>query len=283
MKKFLFFISVFFVFSEVFSQCADTANIYSFVYDGRSYEIVKEMKTWEEAAACAVERGGALVSINDSSEQNAVYDAIVNGAQIPADYTVVYDAGNIAYVWIGATDQSEEGTWLWDTNNDSTGVHFWTGQGENGDGNGTPVENAYTNWGGSSQGIAQEPDDYGTQDHAAIGLQGWPNGTDMLGCAGEWNDILGANNLYYIIEYDYLLGTDHETNQNNFRIFPNPCDGVLKISGDYDKLQIYDMAGKQIDEYEKAERINLSGIGTGLYFLQIEKGRKIMKQKLLIK
>ena len=28
-------------------QCANTSNIYSFEYDGRTYEIVRENKTWE--------------------------------------------------------------------------------------------------------------------------------------------------------------------------------------------------------------------------------------------
>jgi hypothetical protein len=99
----------------------------------------------------------------------------------------------------------EEGTWLWDVNNDGTGVHFWNGQGANGSGNGTVVSGKYTNWGGTSKGTFQEPDDYNNdQDAAAIGLAGWPNGTTNLGIAGEWNDIISTSSIYYIVEYDTI-------------------------------------------------------------------------------
>ena len=49
-----------------FSQCADTSNIYSFAYNGHTYEVIKENKTWTDASLCAVSRGGYLVEINDS-------------------------------------------------------------------------------------------------------------------------------------------------------------------------------------------------------------------------
>ena len=89
--------------------------------------------------------------------------------------------GGIAYVWIGATDQQTEGTWLWDGNNDNTGGNFWIGQGTNGSGNGAAVGGAFFYWGGTSTGTPNEPDDYANaQDHAAIGLAGWPSGTNLL-------------------------------------------------------------------------------------------------------
>ena len=38
-----------------YAQCADDANVYSFEYDGRTYQVVRENRTWIDAAACAVE------------------------------------------------------------------------------------------------------------------------------------------------------------------------------------------------------------------------------------
>ncbi len=203
MKKPILLILFTLLITNVFSQCADTSNIFEFTFNGKNYEVVKELKSWDAAAACAVERGGYLVEINDQAEQDAVYDAIINGAGVSPTYISISNGGGIAYVWIGATDKDVEGTWLWDGDNDNAGINFWDGEGAAGAGNGTPVGGAYNNWGGSSTGTIKEPDNWGTgQNQAAIGLAGWPSGTTILGIPGEWNDINGTNAIYYVIEYD---------------------------------------------------------------------------------
>jgi hypothetical protein len=188
------------------SQCVSDENAYVFNFDGKKYEVISELKNWAEAAACAVERGGILAEISSKAEQDTIYSAIVNGAGIPADYTVVTDGGGIAYVWIGATDHHSEGTWIWDGNGDSIGTGFWNGQGAAGAGDGTPVDEMFNNWGGSGTGTPNEPDDYGAgQDGAAIALAKWPAGVAFtLGVASEWNDISSANELYFVIEYDCM-------------------------------------------------------------------------------
>jgi lectin-like protein len=106
--------------TNIFAQCANETNIYEFTFEDKTYEIVKELQMWDVAAACAVERGGYLVEINSQEEQNAVYDAIINGAGISPTYVSINNDGGIAYIWIGATDQNEEGTWLWDGNSDNS-------------------------------------------------------------------------------------------------------------------------------------------------------------------
>jgi hypothetical protein len=122
MKKITLFTCVTFLFvaGKTYSQsCASAANIYSFTYGGKNYEVVKELKTWTQAAACAVIRGGHLAHIDSGAEQNAVYNAITLGASVSATYVSVSDGGGAAYVWIGATDKNTEGTWLWDGDGDN--------------------------------------------------------------------------------------------------------------------------------------------------------------------
>jgi hypothetical protein len=273
---------------QSFSQCADSTNIYGFTYAGKYYEVVKEMKNWHNAAACAVERGGYLVEINDADEQNAIHDAIINGAEVSPTYTSVPNGGGIAYVWIGATDQHTEGVWLWDGNNDNAGTNFWTGQGSNGSGNGAPVADAYFNWGGTSTGTPKEPDNWGAgQHHAAIGLTGWPAGSTTLGIPGEWNDIIGSSTLYFVIEYDEGLGILDNSSEKNFRVFPNPTYGEINISGReaISSIHVANILGEIVysnSTHGLSGVIDLGSFKQGVYFVKIDSGSKHFIQKVLL-
>ena len=202
----ILFLSVLGTGYTLYAQCVAEEQVYGFNYDGHKYEVIRILKTWSDAAACAVERGGYLAEIGSREEQDTIYGSIMNGAGIPADYTTVQDGGGIAYVWIGATDRQNEGSWIWDGDGDSSGINFWNGQGLAGIGDGAPVEEMFINWGGSSSGTPNEPDDYlNNQDGGAIGLAKWPAGFDiMLGSASEWNDISSENELYFVVEYDCI-------------------------------------------------------------------------------
>jgi hypothetical protein len=274
---------------HVQAQCADTCNIYSFTYSEKSYEIVKELKSWEEASQCAVERGGYLVHIDSLEEQTAVYNAI-QASGISPTYISVSNGGGIAYIWIGATDKNTEGAWLWDGNDDGTGVNFWNGQGANGAGDGTVVSGKYANWGGTSKGTYQEPDDYSSnQDGAAIGLAGWPSGTTNLGIAGEWNDIISTSSIYYIVEYDTLKpsitecgttgpGIFNIQEEAHIMIFPNPANNTFNLyTGNTPvqnlKLEVFNTDGKLIRNLNLQESnssiIDLTGNPDGIYFLKL--------------
>lgn len=195
-KGILSFIAVlFFIVSS--STAADS---YSFRTLGKSYEIVKDFLSWENAAELALERGGYLVQIGSQEEQQAIFDTIVNGAKISPTYVQVLDGGGIAYLWIGASDINQEGKWVWSSNLEETGVNFWNGKGAAG----SVVGSNYVNWGGKTYGVFNEPDDsQNLQDAAAIALEPWPKGTGTLGSTGEWNDIRKGNKIYFIIEYDF--------------------------------------------------------------------------------
>jgi hypothetical protein len=261
--------------AALFSQCASQANIYSFTYAGRNYDVVKEVKNWTNASACAVSRGGYLVHIDSLAEQTAVYNAITVGAGVSSTYASVQDGGGIAYVWIGATDRQTEGTWLWDGDYNNSGPNFWTGQGTAGAGTGAAVNSSYVNWGGTSTGPAQEPDDYlGIQDCGAIGLNTWPHGM-----AGEWNDISGLNNLYYVIEYDSTVsGINNHEQKFQSQFYPNPASDFLNIvstnsNQQINGLKIYNQLGSLV--YDQAEinpndiSVNVSEFAEGIYFVAL--------------
>ncbi len=246
------------------AQCADTANIYSFTYNGGRYEVIKEMKTWDSAAACAVRRGGVLAEINSQQEQDSVYYQVVNGAHISPTYTAVGDGGGAAYIWIGATDKATEGRWLWDGNNDGAGINFWNGEGDAGNGGGTAVSGAFWNWGGKHSGIAQEPDNYGSaQDGGAIALSSWPFGTP-----GEWNDIATSNTLYYIIEYRSGTSVTNIATERPVGVSPVPAKGIINLSGDFEEATLTTISGQLIAKAASGDHfINVTEFPKGIYLI----------------
>ncbi|MDH7515656.1 MAG: lectin-like protein [Bacteroidota bacterium] len=179
--------------AEVRTQCANSANIYHFVYGGKSYEVVREKRTWVQAAACAHERGGVLAEINSAAEQTALFTQLISNAGITPSNTTAPDGGGAAYVWIGGNDMAVEGRWIWDGANTGSGVQFW--QGLSAANGGYAVGGQYTNWG-------NEPDNYGPsgQDALGLALTNWPYGS-----AGQWNDINENNQIYYIIEHPAII------------------------------------------------------------------------------
>lgn len=166
-------------------------EIYAFEHGGKSYEIVKEKRTWKLAAAYAVERGGYLAEVNSSGENNAIFGAATLRASLNLERTKASDGGNASYIWIGGNDITVEGKWVWDGNDDSTSIQFWEG-GVSGE----AIDGLYNNWG-------NEPDNFdGSQNGLGLALTEWPEGSGALGSANQWNDINEGNGLYFVIEYD---------------------------------------------------------------------------------
>lgn len=194
---------------QAFGQCASPANIYAFNYNGKTYEIVKENKTWANAAACAVSKGGALAEINDAAENAALFTELTTNAGIVVSSTIAPDGGGGSYVWLGGNDLLVEGNWIWDGDNMNGGPQFWMGTA-----NGNPVGGLYNNWG-------NEPDNFNGQDALGLSLNGWP-----LGVASEWNDVDHLNTLYFVIEHPGILCTSTSST-----ISPISCNSYTSPSG----------------------------------------------------
>ena len=252
-------------------QCANTSNIYSFVYNGKTYEVIKENKTWVDAASCAVERGGILTEINDAAEQNAIYTELNTNAGITVNNTVAPDGGGGSYVWIGGNDLSIEGNWVWDGNNDSNSTQFWMGTST-----GNPVGGLYNNWG-------NEPDDFGGQDALGLSLNGWP-----LGSAGQWNDVDHTNTLYYVVEHSTVLSIGDIDFNNKIKLFPNPVVDFLTVETneiDVREIVILNLLGQTLRTINMrgsltSEKIDLSYLNSGIYFIRIssKNGKSTIKK-----
>lgn len=258
MKKSLHLFAItLFVFhsADVAAQCANASSVYSFDYDGKSYEIIKENKTWVTAAACAVERGGYLAEVNSAAEQDAIFAEITN-AGIDPDATKAPD-GYSSYVWLGGNDIVQEGKWIWDGNNDAGSTQFWQGTVT-----GSAVGGLYNNWG-------NEPDNSASgtgQDALGLAVIDWP-----LGNAGQWNDVKHTNELYYIVEYNTVLGRGTVA-QPAVSVYPNPAGSHIFITGaDVDKVFISNALGQQVRSAVAVNNtISLDELEQGIYFIRLQ-------------
>ena len=285
MKKITTLILILIPFIKINAQCAQTSNIYTFTYNGHTYEVVKELKNWTDAAACAVERGGYLISIESDAEKNYVMSQLMLGsaANISENYHPVTDGGEASYIWTGGTDKSTEGTWIWDGDNNNTGTNFYQGQGTAGTGGGVVIGGAYVNWGCSS---LCEPDNFyyiNDQDALGLSLGSWP-----YGVAGQWNDIDFTNSLFFIIEKDGANIHEDSDKTNNIELYPNPGNNFIQINGVDDlqtQIKITDVVGKIYQESLYSDlacgKINISDLPKGMYFLIFENGGKTITEKFI--
>ena len=243
------------------AQCSvDTNNIYTFTYNGATYEVVRENQVWSGASSCAVARGGYLAEINDQAEQDAIYAELSTNAGITVSNTVAPDGGGASYVWIGGKDFIAEGIWNWDGANTGAGVQFWQG-----DVSGNPVGGLYNNWG-------NEPDNFNNQDALGLAITDWP-----LGVSGQWNDVDDFNTLYYLIEYPNTTGLIENSKENGVLISPNPVENVLTIESSSDRMiqqvSITDVNGKVVMDVEMnatlSSTINIAVLPSGMYYVTI--------------
>ena len=172
-------------------------------FNGHGYGLFVNNLNWANARSSALSSGGYLAEVNDVGENNFI-KTILNdelsslSSDSSFDYkdtsltflyedTVAPDGGGAAYVWLGGTDESIEGSWIWD----KSGQAISTGRDE---------------WGSGTLG--SEPDNFnGNQDHLAFGLENWPAGSSPAGFGeyGQWNDINGSNNLFSLVEFDFQV------------------------------------------------------------------------------
>lgn len=245
------------------SQCvSNLANVYSFTVNNTPYELVRENKTWADAAGCAALRGGKLAEIDSKKEQDSIF-AYLNKAGIVAANTVAPDGGGASYVWLGGNDINSEGNWFWDGLNMGSFNQFWQGTSS-----GTALNGHYTNWG-------NEPDNFNNQDGLGLAVTNWP-----LGLAGQWNDVDDMNQLYYLVEYYEIIPTAlPETKAQSLSLFPNPAETSITVHNISSFSGIYEIIDRQgavvLTGSLQGEntRIDVSSLASGLYLFLDKEGQ----------
>jgi len=246
--------------------CAGASDIYSFNYNGHTYEVVKEKKSWTAASTCAVARSGYLAEINDANENTAIFNELTSAnAGINTSLTTPNNGGGAAYVWIGGNDITTEGTLIWDGDNTGTSTQFWSGTAS-----GSAQNSAYTNWGTTSG--QNEPDDYQAgqpgQDGLAIALTNWQNGA-----ASQWNDITDTETIFYLIEHDTVLSNAAPEQIEDSRVFIYENQLFIEaVNTPIASVVLYDLTGKIVFSLATEaipKPIDVSQFVTGIYLAEI--------------
>jgi hypothetical protein len=227
---------------------------------GNTYQLFKQLYTWQDALTFANLIGGYLVKVDNDAENSELYDKL-NGFLTEVDYENSYaaDGGSASYVWLGASDVDSEGNWIWAR-----------------DGSSLPISRS--EWGEGLLG--SEPDNFnGDQDYLALGLENWPYQVadgQGYGDAGEWNDIAGTNQLYFVVEFDNAStgGDGNNSPTGTVTITGTGTQGAT-LTADASALDDADGLGTLSYQW-KADGTNISGATSSTYTLTQDEVGKVI-------
>lgn len=82
-------------------------------------------------------------------------------------------------------------------------------------------------------------------------------------------------------------GLQGQESTTSFLVYPNPTASVLHIVSNQNRSQIvktelYNMIGKMTDQYTDMDKINLTGLENGIYFLKIFSGNSVHTEKIIV-
>ena len=221
------------------------ANDSTLSYDaatGKFYKFVDSGTTFTSALSNAIATelngiSGELLTIDSQYENDYIW-------------TLLQSWGS--NVWLGATDQTTEGSWYWlDSNSEST--LFWTGAS-----GGTIQNGLYSNW------RSGEPNDQG----------GAEDGAEYVWNSGYWNDLSLTGYNKYIVQWDATEVLSHYnftlTDDAGGRFTIDSQTGEILVADgsllDYETstshsvtVQVTDAAGNSYSEVMSIAVNNLAG------------------------
>ncbi|WP_299251231.1 T9SS type A sorting domain-containing protein [uncultured Cytophaga sp.] len=124
-------------------------------------------------------------------------------------------------------------------------------------------------------------------------------GTKIVNSSSPYSFFVLNDKLYFTVKIAaarklYTLGTSIPTNvfntattNNKTAVFPNPTTGeyTLHVSSDLigSTVHVYNILGELVTNFNASQEDTKQYLGTGMYFLHIEKLDKVYTQKVLVK
>lgn len=81
------------------------------------------------------------------------------------------------------------------------------------------------------------------------------------------------------------LGVQNVNLKNLLKIYPNPTEAIFYIDStiEISKIEIYNMMGVKLNEYNEVQKINISNISTGTYILKLKNSTNKDFYKIIVK
>lgn len=101
---------------------------------------------------------------------------------------------------------------------------------------------------------------------------------------GFWEQnsrLSGSLMIRPVFAYDSAF-TLHEVKKELTSVFPNPSSGIIKLKGEYNSLEVFDLSGHLVFTGLKEDTFDLSFLMDGIYLLKINSKNSINTQKLII-
>lgn len=67
------------------------------------------------------------------------------------------------------------------------------------------------------------------------------------------------------------------------KVYPNPTTGILNVAGEYDRVEILNVAGAVVARYAAGETIDIAGNPEGVYFARVISGDNASTTKVILK
>jgi hypothetical protein len=121
---------------------------------------------------------------------------------------------------------------------------------------------------------------------------GQPQGNVIYQAKYTDDYVIGVENFNYVLSAYYNNGMESHNsdgstinikdliNKNIVNIYPNPATDVINLEGEFSKATLIDITGKIILE-TKDNRISVSHLSSGIYFLRIESGLQTSVSKVV--
>ena len=128
------------------------------------YAVTPNAANWSTAEAFAVSQGGHLASITSAGEQSFLTTTFLNG---------FFDSRSL---WIGLTDRTTEGVFLWTTGEPFSYTRWYAGEPNDGGGLQTPEDYVAMNWQRAAGQTSTKGEWNDTPLNGTVGLGGLSSG-----------------------------------------------------------------------------------------------------------
>ncbi len=86
----------------------------------------------------------------------------------------------------------------------------------------------------------------------------------------------------FYVEGDSSIGLIDGDNNGNIVVYPNPTSGLLNVKGEYENVEIINIAGMTVARFENGETIDISNQANGVYFARISSNGIIYTEKVIL-